>query len=108
MLWYLYVSAKGIDHFASLNDNLAKQLEYVYDVINEDPSLRDITKVLTASRVEQKSTDLDKAEESKMLRNKGNSAYAKKQLQVALAHYSQSTLQAPLKSREAALSLGNR
>ena len=48
------------------------------------------------------------AEESKMLRNKGNSAYGKKQFQAALAHYSQSILQAPLKSREAALSLGNR
>ena len=61
-----------------------------------------------ASKAEQKSTDLDKAEESRMLRNKGNSAYGKKQFLAALAHYSQSILQAPLKSREAALSLGNR
>ena len=56
----IFFPAKGIQQFAGLREDLGKQLEYVYDVINEDPQLRDITKVLVASQAEQKSTDLDK------------------------------------------------
>ena len=52
-------------------------------------------------------SNLDKAERSKMLRDRGNKAYGRKEMHAALAYYGQSIAAAPVKSRETALAIGN-
>ena len=76
------IESEGIDRFASLNDDIKGQIGYVYDVINGNPDLKDITKVLADNQSARAESILDKAEESKMLRDRGNKAYAKKEFQV--------------------------
>ena len=54
----------------------------------------------------------ERSEMSLLIRDGGNKAYAKKELDTALLHFSQSALMAPIdplgKGREAALALANR
>jgi hypothetical protein len=51
-------------------------------------------------------TCLDRAEKSKMLRDRGNKSYSRKEMHAALAFYSQAIVAAPVNSRETALALG--
>ena len=51
-------------------------------------------------------TCLDRAEKSKMLRDRGNKSYSRKEMHAALAFYSQAIVAAPLNSRETALAIG--
>ena len=51
-------------------------------------------------------TNLDRSEKSKMLRDRGNKSYSKKEMHAALAFYSQAIVAAPVNSRETALAIG--
>ena len=51
-------------------------------------------------------TCLDQAEKSKMLRDRGNKSYSRKEMHAALAFYSQAIVAAPVNSRETALAMG--
>ncbi len=51
-------------------------------------------------------TFLDQAEKSKMLRDRGNKSYSRKEMHAALAFYSQAIVAAPINSRETALAIG--
>ena len=86
------IEGNGRDSFDNLNGNIQKQIEYVYNLVQEDQEYKDIKgfikKMESANAGSQSKEDTKiKAEKSKTLRDKGNKAYSRKEFQDALISF---------------------
>lgn len=97
--------------FESQND-LKAQIQEVYNILNSDPDYHDIKTFIAKYFTKEEKSAKERAEMSLLIRDRGNKAYAKKEMDTALLHFSQSSLMAPIdalgKGREVAVALANR
>ena len=100
------VEGNGKAKFESFNDNLQAQINYVNAVISEDDDYVDMAKFVDkfmksnslnspASEVKN-SSNSEMAERSRKNRDRGNQAYAKKDFDAALKHFSLAVLTGPI------------
>ena len=102
--------------FDALNNDIQAQLQYVYRIVDGDADYKDMKKFMAtfltkATAAEELQSPEDKAESSRMIKDRGNKAYSKKDFSSALLHFSQSALMGPIdqrKGREVAVALANR
>ena len=110
---------QGKSNFDSLNSNVQAQLKYVYDAIESDEDYKDMSVFMKKYHFDEASGNIsstkakEKAETSRLIRDRGNKAYAKKEFDSALLYFSQSALMGPIdnvteKGREIAVALANR
>ena len=86
------IEGNGRDSFDNLNGNIQKQIEYVYNLVQEDQEYKDIKGFIKKMELanagsESKEDPKIKAEKSKTLRDKGNKAYSRKEFQDALISF---------------------
>ena len=109
---------QGKSNFDSLNSNVQAQVKYVYDAIESDEDYRDMSVFMKKYHFDESNSinstkAKEKAETSRLIRDRGNKAYAKKEFDSALLYFSQSALMGPIdnvteKGREIAVALANR
>ena len=93
-------------------DDLKAQIQEVYTILNSDPDYQDMSSFIGKYFTKEEKSAKERAEMSLLIRDRGNKAYAKKEMDTALLHFSQSSLMAPIdalgKGREVAVALANR
>ena len=115
MLALIEVNGGGKLQFDALNNDIQAQLQYVYRIVDGDADYKDMKKFMATFLTKAEGGELqspeDKAESSRMIKDRGNKAYSKKDFSSALLHFSQSALMGPIdqrKGREVAVALANR
>lgn len=105
------VEAEGIVKFTSLNGQIEKQIQYVFDILNADATCQDVSNLVKPKKEEEDEVP-DLMTQSTRLRDQGNNFFGKKSFDSALKLYTESLLVGPLdqmgQGREVAVSLGNR
>ena len=86
------IDFNGRGNFDNLNGNIQKQIEYVYNLVQDDQEYKDVKSFIKKVEYanagsESKEDPKTKAEKSKTLRDKGNKAYSRKEFQDALVSF---------------------
>ena len=106
------IEAQSESSTFACQDDIQAQIQHVYQILNTDPDYQDMKQFIHKYFSKEEKSAKERAEMSLLIRDRGNKAYAKKEMDTALLHFSQSSLMAPIdpegKGREVAVALANR
>jgi hypothetical protein len=88
------VEGNGVSKFDALNKDVKAQIKYVYDLIDSyGPEYKNLTAFIAKNfKLPETTTVKEKAELSRSIRDRGNSAYSKKDFEAAIRLFSESAL----------------